>query len=226
MVISEEERRARKKEYFKEYRTRPEVKTKEKARLKEYNARPEVKDRKNAWQKKNRTRSEVRAKENERNKERMREYTKRPEVIEKRKEYRLSPKIQAKERERYARPETKEVQNKYRESPHGKAKMKEYYTSTKVKTKKRGINAKFDEEAKTIIARGNLKCVCCGNKNFEWLQIDHIVPQRKKNKENTVKLKREIAQGKRSDSEFQLLCANCNFAKRDLKACPIDHSLD
>jgi len=64
-------------------------------------------------------------------------------------------------------------------------------------------------------------------KNFKWLQIDHIVPQRKsKSRDDVAKLARQVVQGKRSDSEYQLLCANCNFAKRDLKACPIDHSLD
>ena len=72
------------------------------------------------------------------------------------------------------------------------------------------------------------ECACCGNKNFKWLQIDHIIPQRSrtKGKENLTKLRREIVQGKRSSDEYQLLCANCNFAKKDLKKCPIDHSID
>jgi len=81
-------------------------------------------------------------------------------------------------------------------------------------------------ESKSIIARGKRECACCGNKNFKWLQIDHIIPQRTKSRDDVAKLTREIVLGKRSDSEFQLLCANCNFAKKDLKACPIDHSLD
>jgi len=160
------------------------------------------------------------------NKERMKEYNKKPKVITKRKEYNASPKRKAVSKERWQKPEVKKVQKKYRASPQGKAKMKEYFTSDKVKTKKNDIYAKFDKKAKIIIARGNLECACCGNKNFQWLQIDHIVPQRKKSRDHVGILRREIAQGKRPDSEFQLLCANCNFAKRDLKACPIDHSLD
>lgn len=47
-----------------------------------------------------------------------------------------------------------------------------------------------------------------------------------KSKDNVGKLRREIAQGIRPNFEFQLLCANCNFAKRDLKTCPINHALD
>jgi len=142
------------------------------------------------------------------------------------KKYNASPKRKAKMRERYARPETKAKIEKYRASPQGKAKMKERYTSPKVKRKKRESNYIFSKNAKIIIARGKRECACCGNKNFKWLQIDHVVPQRTKSKENTTKLRREIVQGKRSDSEYQLLCANCNFAKKDLKACPINHSFD
>jgi hypothetical protein len=190
----------------------------------------ERKERKREWQRKYRAtkgKEKYETKYKEENKLRMREYNKKPEVIAKRKEYNKKPERKAKMKERYStNPQVKEVQRKYRASAQGKAKMKEYYTSDKVKTKKRGIHSKFVEEAKTIIARGKLECACCGNKNFKWLQVDHIIPQRKSKNEAIEKLSREIVQGKRPDSEFQLLCANCNFAKRDLKACPIDHSLD
>jgi len=188
----------------------------------------ERREKKNIIQRKYRERPEIKAKYNESNKIRMKEYNKKSDVVKKRKEYNASPKRQAKGRERYAKPETKEVQKKYRASLQGKAKMKEYYTSDKVKTKKIDNYAKFDKKAKIIIGRGNLECACCGNKNFKWLQIDHIIPQRRRTKgvDNVSKLRREIAQGIRPDSEFQLLCANCNFAKKDHKACPIDHSLD
>ena len=91
---------------------------------------------------------------------------------------------------------------------------------------------RFVNDAKIKIGRGNLACVCCGNKNFQWLHIDHIVPiktvisKRSRKGESTQQISREIMQGKRADSEYQLLCANCNFAKRDKEKCPIDHSLD
>lgn len=91
---------------------------------------------------------------------------------------------------------------------------------------------RFVKDAKIKIARGTLECACCGNKNFEWLQIDHKIALkanrgiRSKIGESTQKLTREIIQGKRSAINYQLLCANCNFAKSALDKCPIDHSLD
>ena len=197
MVISDEERKARKKVSNKKYNASP----KGKASLRR--AKPK-------------------------NKVRMKGYNKKPEVITRRKKYNASPKRKAKMKERWEKPETKATIQKYRSTTQGKAKMKEYYTSPKVKTRKKASYSRFSRGAKIIIARGKRECACCGNKNFKWLQIDHIIPQRSrsKSKDNLSKLLREIVQGKRSDSEYQLLCANCNFAKKDLKSCPIDHSLD
>jgi len=165
---------------------------------------------------------------NPKNKVRMRKYNKKPEIIEKRKKYNASPKRKSKMKERYAKPKTKATIQKYRATKQGKAKMKEYFTSSKVKTRKKVSYSLISRGAKIIIARGKRECACCGNNNFKWLQIDHIIPQRyrSKGRENSTKLVREIMKGKRSDSEYQLLCANCNFAKKDLKSCPIDHSKD
>lgn len=196
MVLSEEERKAKKREWQRKYRV---TKGKEK----------------------------YETKYKEENKLRMRKYNKKPEVITKRKEYNKTPERKRKLKERWEKPEVKEVQKRYRASPQGKSKMREYYTSPNVKTRKNDDYSKFSKEAKIIVARGKLECACCGNKNFKWLQIDHIIPQRRSTKNETISsLARHIVQGKRSDSEFQLLCANCNFAKRDLKTCPINHSLD
>jgi len=86
---------------------------------------------------------------------------------------------------------------------------------------------RFVNEAKIRISRGNLACICCGNKNFEWLQIDHIMPVKGKRNGNQLStITRQIIQGKISIDRFQLLCAVCNYAKKDLQKCPIDHSLD
>lgn len=65
---------------------------------------------------------------------------------------------------------------------------------------------RFVKDAKIRIFRGKLACTCCGNKNFEWLQIDHVIPMKSSNKdrskkgESIAKISREIIQGKRSDS--------------------------
>lgn len=89
--------------------------------------------------------------------------------------------------------------------------------------------SRFIEPALNIISQGNLMCACCGNKNSKWLQIDHIVPLKRKRRggfNERAKLTREIVQHKISPKDYQLLCANCNFAKNTLDKCPIDHSLD
>jgi len=131
----------------------------------------------------------------------MREYNKRPENIARRKAYYSNPEIKSRILEEKATPE-------YR---------------AKVKKLHDGILLK----AKTIIARGKKECVCCGNKNFKFLQIDHVIPIRGiKNREDRLSFLRDIVNGKRDSSAYQLLCANCNSAKSDLKGCPIDHSLD
>jgi len=65
------------------------------------------------------------------------------------------------------------------------------------------------------------------NAYVQWLQIDHIIPQQTRSHgvDDITKIVRQIMKGECSSSEFQL-CANCNFAKRDLKSCLIVHSLD
>ncbi len=108
------------------------------------------------------------------------------------------------------------------------ASEKKRNTSTAYRVRSKKLYSRSVKGAKIIIGRGKRECACCGNKNFKWLQIDHIIPQRRRSKgrDDGEKLARQIVQGKRSGSEFQLLCANCNFAKKDLKSCPIDHSRD
>jgi len=86
---------------------------------------------------------------------------------------------------------------------------------------------RFVKDAKRIISKGSLSCACCGNKNVDWLQIDHIIPVKGKRKgKSSSTLTRQIIQGEIPIDGFQLLCANCNYAKSDLEKCPIDHSLD
>ncbi len=85
---------------------------------------------------------------------------------------------------------------------------------------------RFVKQAKEIVARGNYICVCCGNKNMEWLQIDHIKPINGGKRLGLAKESRLIVSEKLDIKNYQLLCSNCNFAKKNLKKCPINHSLD
>ena len=97
------------KEYYKEYRQRPEVK----AKNKEYHQRPEIK----AKNKEYRQRPEIKAKN--------KEYYQRPEVKAKNKEYYQRPEVKAKNKEYHQRPEIKLRQKEYQQRPEVKQKNKE-----------------------------------------------------------------------------------------------------
>jgi len=212
VTLSDEEQKERHKLQERERRKRPEVK----AKSRKYLAIPEVKAKAQARRKsphykavakKNRAKPENMAKA------RAQQVT--PESKGKRKKRQQTPKYIAKATVRRAKPENMASEKKLNQSPAYRARAKKLYDVSV-----RG--------AKIIIARGKRECACCGNKNFRWLQIDHIIPQRKRSTggDDNTQLVRQIMKGKRSPSEFQLLCANCNFAKKDLKACPIKHWLD
>jgi len=115
-----------------------------------------------------------------------------------------------------------------RTKPENMASEKKRNSSAKYRIRAKKLYSRSVKGAKIIIGRGKRECACCGNKNFKWLQIDHIIPQRKRSTggDDNTQLARQIVKGARSPSDYQLLCANCNFAKKDLKACPIDHSSD
>ncbi len=68
---------------------------------------------------------------------------------------------------------------------------------------------------------GGQRCVCCGETTLQFLQIDHIAG-------NGTAHRKKIGQGglyrwlKKNGfpSGFQILCANCNFAKGHYGVCP------
>lgn len=212
MVLSDEERRERHRVREKERRKRPEVK----AQVRKYQAISEVKAKVQARRKTPHYKAVAkkrRAKPENLAKERAQQVT--PESKTKRRKRQQTPKYIVKAKTRRTKPENKASEKKRNTSPKYRARAKKLYSRSVKGTK-------------IIIARGKRECACCGNKNFKWLQIDHIIPQRRISTggDDNTQLVRQIMKGKRSPSEFQLLCANCNFAKKDLKACPIDHSLD
>ena len=84
---------------------------------------------------------------------------------------------------------------------------------------------RFVKQAKEIISKGKYICACCGNRNKDWLQIDHIKPLNGK-RIALSKESRLIVQGIIKANNHQLLCTNCNYAKKNLKKCPINHNLD
>jgi len=92
------------------------------------------------------------------------------------------------------------------------------------KTKKE----KFERiEAFIIISKNNIICICCGNRNAKWLQIDHKKYLKKGEKRlKPAQISRKIVTNKINPYDFQLLCGSCNRAKDNLDKCPINHSLD
>jgi hypothetical protein len=63
------------------------------------------------------------------------------------------------------------------------------------------------------------KCNCCGESHIEFLQIDHVNGTNKDKKRGD-ELLLEVRKSGYS-SEYQVLCANCNFAKRNTNICPV-----
>lgn len=70
----------------------------------------------------------------------------------------------------------------------------------------------------------DLKCACCGDSHFEFLTLDHIhgngFIERQKYKDTILWVKQN-----NYPKDYQVLCMNCNFAKRNLdkQFCPVHH---
>lgn len=65
---------------------------------------------------------------------------------------------------------------------------------------------------------GTNSCACCGEVGMAFLTIDHITPQRQRGNSGTRLYASLRAQG--FPPGFQVLCFNCNCAKRDNGCCP------
>lgn len=66
------------------------------------------------------------------------------------------------------------------------------------------------------------KCACCGESEFDFLQIDHV--NGGGNAHRKTVSTRQIYQFLRKNGypkdDYQLLCANCNMAKERPNGCP------
>ncbi len=71
-------------------------------------------------------------------------------------------------------------------------------------------------------SNGELKCSCCGFAEIDGLTIDHIEGRKKWNHDKTMGSNRLYDWLKKNKFPigFQVLCCNCNFAKRDTRICP------
>ena len=248
MVLTDEERKAKKKEYSQ----RPEVKArkKEAARkwrlenkkyMKEYASRPEVKERIRERQRQPKA------------KERVKKYNQRPEVkirrLENERKYFEDPERRAKKKEResslkyitqrkeYAsRPEVKKTRSKYHKEYLTTAKGKQAIIRAKERSKLPESRQKRIEYAQslkfkvfTIYSKRASDsevpcCACCGeNNNLDFLTMDHIDGRK------FLPLKEQELTGpnlwynlKKNDypSNYQVLCWNCNCSKGFFGSCP------
>ena len=78
---------------------------------------------------------------------------------------------------------------------------------------------KRKELRESIIQSLGVKCVWCGESNPIFLQIDHIngggTKHRNNNKRDDIWYYKEIKESiDKNEGKYQLLCANCNFAKK------------
>jgi 5-methylcytosine-specific restriction endonuclease McrA len=194
--LTKEEIKAKKREYLEEYYSRPEVKSYRSTRAKKYNARPEIKARKE-------------------------KLAQRPERKAQRKEYN-------------SKPETKARERAYNTSAIGKARFKKSRDKPENKAKRKARELKLKLEVFSVYSKRHSNsdipiCRCCGYKNFQWLQVDHIGARKHLSEKEKLLGGKDVWRRLKKDgypSDFQILCPACNFAKSDLKECPIDHSLD
>jgi hypothetical protein len=134
-----------------------------------------------------------------------------------------------------AKPDT-EYMRRWRETPMGRAYVerakvaKRLYRqmfNERVKQGQKDAYYRVKLEAFTHYCQGDIKCACCSEKGIAFLTIDHIHG-------NGAAHRRQIDPHKKMGGNgfyywlkknnwpegFQVLCANCNFAKRANKECP------
>jgi hypothetical protein len=212
LVQSEEERKAKKREY----NSRPEVK----AKAKEYNSRPEVKTRKAAWSKENSSIPE--------NKLKNALYHQQPRILKQKKEYRDKP-------ENIARK--KIIDKKNRDKPENKLKRQEKLDTPENRVYEKNIRDTNRlivlKKYSKLLSKSNIPCCNCCGENFHvhFLAIDHIAgkyemdndPELKKlgytSRRQNEKLVRWIIK-KNFPKGFQILCHNCNQSKGWYGICP------
>jgi hypothetical protein len=207
LVQTDEERRAKKKEYR--------LSEKGKAKIKEYSQRPEVKARQK--KREHDLKFEI-------NKRRRSNYQK-PEVKAKKREYYQRPEVKARKKA-YSEVYHKE----YNQKPEVKAKKREYDLKPKIIARK---SKKYDNARLKVLQVYSKRlsnsdipcCKCCNlNSHIEFLAIDHIegrmemdsIPELVKigysSKFSTGQLIQWITKNNFPEG-FQTLCHNCNMAK-------------
>lgn len=100
-----------------------------------------------------------------------------------------------------------------------KARQRAWYLAHLAQAKARG--SEYDQALKAdalrILGRA-CSCAGCGISEPKFLTIDHIQGRPKGRRKEAIKEARASGWDK---TKFQILCANCNFAKSDSGFCPV-----
>ena len=128
--------------------------------------------------------------------------------------------------------EQKDKKNKYQKIAYYKNldkrreyNRKSYYKNKDERDKKiKEYQQKNKSDVMNHYSGGNARCSCCGIKELIFLTIDHIEgdgsKQRKDGTHKTGSMFYIWLRKKNYPKGFQVLCYNCNQAKRQLKNCP------
>lgn len=124
----------------------------------------------------------------------------------------------AKRREREI-PVQREWRQSHREETN--AEVRSYYWKDPDKVRARQKRYRQAEKREVVSRYGGL-CACCGENELVFLTIDHIYGDGKEHRStdrSATLLYRWLKKNGYPDG-FQVLCWNCNTAKRRLSACP------
>ncbi len=74
----------------------------------------------------------------------------------------------------------------------------------------------------TVLEGYGGRCACCGETNAVFLSLDHIQGggHRDRKTRGNRRLYRELRDTEFPTGQYQVLCHNCNMAKRDALVCP------
>lgn len=120
--------------------------------------------------------------------------------------------------------ENKERLRQYRKQwrDKNKHKIRAIYIANKNRMSAYGKKRRYEQKIEifTFYSQGIPKCACCGEKEIEFLTIDHINGGGCQHKKETKNHLYEWIVKNKYPEGFRILCMNCNLAIGKLGYCP------
>jgi len=134
------------------------------------------------------------------------------------KKYKQENKEKLKEYSKNYRKENKEKIKEYRKENQKKIKEYRKKWNQENKEKKKEYNKKYNKKYKELVynhySNGVIECACCGEKEIDFLSLDHIYNNGAKHRKKIGKtISFKWIMKNNFPPIFQLLCMNCNFSK-------------